>query len=239
MAKQSVGPSFAQPGTVFTLAGTPVQADASAPLNAIGVFSLCWILVAERYPERDISARAGLTLLWTLLFWAVFCLHSIGHILSARTVGAPMDSLVINAVHWITLYANNNVTPRAHMGRAAGGPLANVAGSMMARLVRLFIPPGPFGRDLVDVFALFSAGLAAAALLPSPSFDGGSLLRWATYDTTGDLGQASLTLQRAGLGASLGLAGLSGVAFILRSRLAGMFLAAFSFVTALDSLRRN
>lgn len=236
---QSPRTSLATPSTLFHLAGTPVQADASVPLNAIGVFSLCWILVVGRYPTRGFGVRIMLATLWTLLFWIVFGLHSIGHIISARAAGAPMDALVINAVHWITLYANDNVTPRMHIGRAAGGPLANLAGGLLGWLLRPLLPAGPFGRDLVEVFALFNAGLVAASLLPTPSFDGGSLLKWTTYEVTGNLRQASGVMRWAGIGTSFGLVGLAGAAFVVGKRLAGLVLAAFSLVAALESLRRG
>ncbi len=226
------------PRTLLIVAGTPVQADVTAPLNGAGALVLCWLLVAGRYPGRSLLLRIPVCLLWTILLLAVFVLHSAGHVISARAAGAPMDVLVINAVHWITLYYNDGVSPRSHLGRAAGGPLANLTGILFAQLLRRILPPGPFGRDLADAFALFNALVGGAALLPGGSFDGGALLKWAVAARTGDLRRAARVVQTAGLGASVVLGGLAAVVLALR-RAYGVALAAFSLVMALESLRRD
>ncbi len=227
------------PRMLFTLAGTPVQADISAPLNVIGTLGLCWVLVAQRYPARSWFMRLILTVIWTVLFMAVFAIHSLGHIFSARAVGAPMDTLLINAVHWVTLYHSSNVPPEAHIGRAVGGPLANLSAIVAGRVVRPVFPPGPFGRDLLDIFMAFNAFIGAAALMPTPSFDGGVLLKWAVYMQSGDVGQASRSVQEAGLTASAVLTALAAAALLVGRRIAGTILAAFGLVAALESLRRD
>jgi Zn-dependent protease len=228
-----------QPKTLFHLAGTPVQADASAPLSAGWLLGLCWLLIGERYPAYGVARRGLLSLIWLGLGYGVFFVHSLGHVLSSRAIGAPMDVLVINAVHWVTLYFNNGVDPQAHLGRAAGGPVANALAMLVTRRLRPVIPVGPLGRDLLDTFFLFNAALLAAALLPTPSFDGGALLKWTAYSRSGDLQRAAQTVQKAGLGAAGLLGGLGGVALLLGRRLSGMILAAFGLVAALESLRRD
>lgn len=232
-------PAPFQPRTLFHLAGTPVQADASAPLSVVWVLGLCWVLVGKRYPTYGVVRRGLLSLIWAGLGYGVFGIHSLGHVLSARAIGAPMDVLVINAVHWLTLYLDNGVSPQAHLGRAAGGPLANAATMFAARRLRRLIPAGPLGRDLLDAFWLFNAALLAAALLPTPSFDGGALLKWTVYSRTGDFRQAARTVQEIGLGAAGLLGGLAGLALLLGRRLIGTALAAFGLVAALESLRRD
>jgi Zn-dependent protease len=227
------------PRYLFTLAGTPVQADISAPLSLAGTFGLCWLLVADRYPARGRLSRAAITGLWTGLFMLVFVLHSLGHIISARAAGAPMDALLVNAVHWITLYYNDHVPPEAHLGRAAGGPAANLGTILLSRIIRPLVPAGVLGRDLLDVFALFNAAIAAAALLPTPTFDGGALLKWSVYTQTGDLQQASSVVRRAGWSVSLVLTVCSAGLLVLRRWLVGTILAAFGLVTALESMRRD
>ncbi|GAB4575977.1 MAG: hypothetical protein Kow0077_30170 [Anaerolineae bacterium] len=227
------------PRHLFTLAETPVQADASAPLNVAGVFGLCLWIVMARYPTLPRIAQGVLAVIWALLMMLVFAIHSLGHIFSARAVGAPMDALVINAVHWITLYANDQVPPRAHLGRAVGGPAANLAAIGASVFFRRVVPPGPFGRDLVDVFAMFNAAICAAALLPTPSFDGGSLVKWAVYERTGDLEHATRVRREAGMTAASSLAGLAALALMFQRRIAGVLLAAFSLVTALESFRKD
>lgn len=232
-------PIFPSPRMLFRLAGTPVQADASAPLSLVVTYGLCWAVIRQRYAGMQVWVRMILAGVWTVLAMMVFALHSLGHILSARAAGAPMDTLMINAVHWVTLYANDNVPPEAHIGRSVGGPLANLSGILLVRGLRSLLPKGPFGRDLVDVFGAFNLAIGGAALLPAPSFDGGVLLKWAVYQHTGDVQAASNAVQTAGVQASMGLAVLSGGALISGKRLAGTVLAAFSLVAALEALQRH
>jgi Zn-dependent protease len=120
-----------------------------------------WVLVGRRYPRRSVALRALLTCLWAGLFFSVFFLHSLGHIVSARAAGAPMDALVITAVHWLTRYSNSGVPSQAHLGRAAGGPLANLAGLLIGHGLRRVLPAGPLGRDLAEAFLAFDAVVGA------------------------------------------------------------------------------
>lgn len=227
------------PRYLFTLARTPVKADLSAPLNVFGSLGLCWLLVNQRYPGRGMVVRLVLSVVWTGLLMAVFIIHSLGHIFSARFVGGPMDMLLVNAVQWITFYHDNEVSPGVHLGRASGGPLANLFGIVIVGALRALVPPGMFGRDLLDAFAQFNAAIGSAALLPTPAFDGGALVKWTVYEWTGEYERAAYTVRQAGFAASVVLGGLAGITFLFRQRLSGMILAAFSFVTALESLRRD
>ncbi len=236
MAQVRVPPT---PRTVVALFGTPVQADLTAPAGALGVWVVCWLLVGRRYPGRAIVLRLVLTGLWAILLCAVLLLHSLGHIFSARAAGAPMDALLVNAVHWVTLYYNSGVPPQAHLGRAAGGPLANLTGLLIGRGLRDLLPAGPLGRDLADVFMRFNAAIGAAALLPTPSFDGGALLRWSAYAATGSLARAGRVVQAAGLGTSGLLGGLALGALLSRRRWMGTALAALGLIVALESTRRD
>lgn len=232
-------PRVPPPRTLFTLAGTPVQADLSAPLSPLGTFMLCWLLVRERYAGRAWLTRALISALWSGLFTSVYFVHSLGHIISARAASAPMDALIINALHWLTLYHNDSVPPQAHLGRASGGPLANLAAFLIALPLRTLLPEGPFGRDLLNVFAAFNVLIGSAALLPTPAFDGGTLLKWSVYQKTGNLEQAAQTVRQAGLGAAA-LLGAAGTAAVLLGRwLAGTGLAAISLFVTLDALRRD
>jgi Zn-dependent protease len=227
------------PRTIGTLAGVPVQVDPIAPVGAIGVWGMGWVLVGRRYPRRSVALRALLTCLWAGLFFSVFFLHSLGHIVSARAAGAPMDALVITAVHWLTRYYNSGVPPQAHLGRAAGGPLANLAGLLIGHGLRRVLPAGPLGRDLAEAFLAFDAVVGAAALLPTPSFDGGALLKWSVYAATGSFPRAGRVVQAAGLGAS-GVLGALGLGALLSGRRwTGLVLAASSLIAALESTRRD
>lgn len=228
-----------RPRTIFTLAGVPVQVDPTAPVGAIGVWGMCWLLVGRRYPGRSVALRALLTCLWTGLFFSVFFLHSLGHIVSARAAGAPMGALVITATHWLTWYPNSGVPPQAHLGRAAGGPLANLAGLLIGHGLRRVLPSGPLGRDLAEAFLAFDAAIGAAALLPTPSFDGGALLKWSVYAATSSFPRAGRAVQAAGLGVS-GLLSVLGLGALSSGRRwTGLVLAVSGLIAALESTRRE
>ncbi len=227
------------PRHLFTLARTPVQADISAPLHAAGTFGLCWLLVAERYPERARMARLPLAGLGALLLGGANLIHSLGHIISARAAQAPVDGLLINAVQWTTVYRDHSIPPEAHIGRAIGGPLASLAALVAARAIRPLMPAGPLGRDLLDIFLAGNALIGGAAMLPLTSSDGGSLLKWSVYARTGDFDRARWAVRRAGLGMSVLLGALAAIAGLLCRRMTGMVLAACSLVSALESLRRD
>ncbi len=227
------------PDTLFTLAGTRVQADLGAPLHLGTIFGLCWTLVGRRYPAMRLLGRLRLTLIWTLLFEAAYFAHSAGHILTARAVGAPMDALVLTAVQQANIYYNDNVSPDAHLGRAVGGPLASLIAGLTARSLRRLLPSGPFARDLADVFLGFTALIGGLSLVPLPSLDGGALLKWGVYSSTGNLQEAARTVREAGMNVALLSGVLAIAAFLLRKPLAGVALAVFGVVAALDSLRRD
>jgi Zn-dependent protease len=227
------------PETLFTLAGTPIQADLGAPLHLGGVAGLCWSLVGQRYPEAVLLTRLRLTVLWTLLFEAAYLVHSTGHILSARAIGAPMDALVLTAVQQVNIYYNEGVPPDAHLGRAIGGPLASLIAVLLTRPVRRLLPRGPFARDLLDVFLTFNVLIGGVSLIPIPSLDGGSLIKWAVYNDTGDLQEAARTVREAGMNAAILSGAFSAAAFLLRRKFTGAALAAFGVAAVLDSLRRD
>jgi Zn-dependent protease len=236
MSKSLVPPA---PETLFTLAGTRVQADLGAPLHLGAVVGLCWTLVGRRYPAMRLLGRLRLTLIWTLLFEVAYFAHSVGHIFTARAVGAPMDALVLTAVQQVNIYYNDNVSPDAHLGRAVGGPLASLIAGLTVRSLRRLLPPGPFARDLLDTFLGFTALIGGLSLVPLPSLDGGSLLKWGVYSSTGDLQEAARTVREAGMNVALFSGILAIAAFLLRKPLAGAALSVFGVAAALDSLRRD
>ncbi|MBN1965331.1 MAG: hypothetical protein JW910_11850 [Anaerolineae bacterium] len=211
----------------------------SAPLGPPSIFLLCWLLSGRRYPELGRLRRLPLALVWSALFYTVFLVHAAGHILSSRAARAPLDTLLINAVHWITFYLDQNVTPEQHIGRAAGGPLANGIALLLLARLRRAIPAGRWRRDLLDTLAAFHALIGAVSLLPTPTFDGGALLKWSVYARTGDALQAMRTVQRAGLAASGVLSTLAGLSLLRGRQLAGMGLAASALVAGLEALRRD
>lgn len=156
-----------------TIAHTGETAVSVTPLAPLGrLASVAGGFVLALFLHRDARGwkRLKLSLIHALGIELANLGHSVGHIVSARAVGAPMDELLITATRHATLYDENDVTSEQHIGRSLGGPLANVA---MALLFGLFAWRSPVARTL----AMVNAGTAALAFLPLPDVDGEVLWR--------------------------------------------------------------
>jgi len=101
-------------------------------------------------------------------------IHTAGHIISARQAGAPMDE-----VRWSilagTLYRDNDVTPRQHIGRAIGGPIASGVVALLWWLAWRSLGKTLLGRVALAA-CLQNAFLALGSLLPLPWVDGGVIV---------------------------------------------------------------
>lgn len=96
-------------------------------------------------------------------------LHTIGHILGGRVVGAPMHGNLVTIMRHINLYNDTgNETRRIHLGRALGGPIMNILVGVLALIG---------WSSSQDHFMLFFAVIGLSVygifpLFPIPSLDG-------------------------------------------------------------------
>jgi hypothetical protein len=154
---------------LFTLLDIPWMATPSAwrsiPLNLIGGFLGTLIFM----PFADIITRLLYTLIFGALLVAANSIHSIGHILSGKIVGAPMDELLVTASRHVNIYRNDppNLPSRVHLGRALGGPVLNTAVGLITLLVALLI-----GSPGLLFFSVANLAFGISALFPVQSFDG-------------------------------------------------------------------
>lgn len=202
---------------IFTIQGTPVLMH---PSEVIGQVIMLWLsmnLARIVFPGLPRLVRWLVVAVWIIIYRAAYFLHNIGHIISAREVGAPMDALELRWGTQLDVYLKNNVTPQQHMGRALGGPIASGAltlGSYYAwRILRRIPGLGWLARTWLVVNAIGTA----VSLAPSPTFDGGTLLKYGVARLTGDESLGKEAVQQAGSATVAGLV-IAGLILLVKRR---------------------
>lgn len=107
------------------------------------------------------------------IFLASF-VHWLGHLIGGRLVGAPMTGHLVTSTRQINLYHDIAPLPRrVHLGRALGGPIANIGVGVLALLAYVV------GLDAVVllVFGGLNLVFGVGALAPLSMTDGGVVLR--------------------------------------------------------------
>lgn len=161
--------------TLFKVLDTPVTAEPSALITPLSLFGLA----AGLGGGRSWPARLRLGLLMVLAYALSDLAHYGGHLLSARYACAPVDEIRLAAPMPLTLYHNNNVSPRTHQLRSIGGPAGSALAWLVALLLRPLTPAGTAWRTWLTLVAWLNGLLAASSLLhPLPFIDSGVLLKW-------------------------------------------------------------
>lgn len=145
------------------LLGVPVTLRPTA-LGA-GILSALVAALASR--DRRLASGAAAGALW----YAADATHVVGHIISSRAAGAPMDGVDFG-LYPMSVYANHDVTPQQHIGRAIGG----VGASLLATLLLLALTrraASPLARRLLTIATAQHGLLVLASLLPTKLVDGG------------------------------------------------------------------
>jgi Zn-dependent protease len=96
-------------------------------------------------------------------------IHSLGHIVASKLIGAPMDAILMTATRNVNLHlTDQSQHPKGvHVRRALGGPSFNlVIGLLAFALTRLWESDG------LTMFALFNVLIGLFTLIPIPSIDG-------------------------------------------------------------------
>jgi hypothetical protein len=149
--------------------GLKTDVRPSAALAGLAMGALAYALLPGG-PRRLLGSALGVA-----LWYEAELNHTLGHVVSARLAGAPIDRL-----RWglmlATLYDNNDVTPRQHIGRAMGGPLASALAMLCWWLLWRLSSDRPVGR-LALIALAFNTLLTLVSWLPLPWVDGGVILR--------------------------------------------------------------
>lgn len=233
---EEVGVLSPREAHIFTVQGTPILMHPSEVIGQIGMLWLALNLARIVYPGLPRLVRWLVAAVWIVIYRAVYFLHSIGHMVSARQVGAPMDALELRWGTQMDVYLKDNATPDQHIGRALGGPVVSgvltLTGYYLWRVVRRIPVLGWLARTWLVVNAI---GLAVS-LAPSPTFDGGALLKYGVARLTGDESLGKEAVQQAGFATVAGfvIAGL--VLFIRRRPAYGLGCWTFAGIMATDLL---
>jgi len=101
--------------------------------------------------------------------YATNILHSVGHIIAGRVVGTPAGAILVTSTRDITIYTLPGAAapPRCRLGRALGGPAANLAVGC-ALILAGHLAEAPW----VTMTGIVNVCVAVWTLMPVPSLDG-------------------------------------------------------------------
>lgn len=151
----------------FSLLGVPVTLR---PL-ALGAGMLSALLVALLSRERRVAFGAAAGVLW----YTADLAHVVGHIVSSRAVGAPMDGVDFGLFP-ASVYAEHDVTPQQHIGRASGGLIATFLVALVLSVLARVVTVQP-ARKLLAISAAQHGFVLAVCLLPVELVDGGVIYK--------------------------------------------------------------
>jgi hypothetical protein len=153
----------------FRLLGVPVRLQ-PAILLWIPIYGPLGYAIACRrgYSQRD-AIVIGLTAI--LLWYQTDIVHVIGHIISARISKAPMDY-----VKWgimpVTGYHNHHVSPKQHIGRSLGGPIASALAAVCYHRLRLLLKP-KLAKAIAMAGYIENGIITIGSFAPIQQIDGG------------------------------------------------------------------
>jgi hypothetical protein len=144
----------------------------ATPYAWLGVFgySVFGILLSlYEQSQATASNQVLVGLGFGLLLYLTNACHSLGHVIAARIVRAPMEVLLVTATRDVTLYCKDTPGPSRwkYVGRSLGGPITNLlVGAVSLAAWQLF------RSDWWFFFSVFNLAIGAWTLCPVPSMDG-------------------------------------------------------------------
>jgi membrane-associated PAP2 superfamily phosphatase len=145
------------------LFGVPVNVRPTALVS--GALSALTIALVTREHRAALGAAAG------VLWYTADCAHVVGHIVSSRAAGAPMDGVDFG-IYPKSVYLNNDVSPQQHIGRACGGVGASLIAALVLAALSRGVTAAP-ARRLLTIAAAQHGLLFVLSMLPLPMVDGG------------------------------------------------------------------
>jgi Zn-dependent protease len=194
-----------QTARTILIQNTPFVARPGDVVAQMGIFWLLLQAAKNSKPRWPAPLRWMQAAIWFNMFQGADTLHTLGHILSARSVGAPMDAITTRLGIQTTVYHNNDVTPEQHIGRAIGGPLASGAATVTGYLFWRGVHRIPVLGWLAKTWYIMNALALAASMAPAPSCDGGTLLHWFTKLQSGEEALGDEAVQQIGYATAAGV----------------------------------
>jgi hypothetical protein len=160
--------------------------------------------------------------------------HNLAHAAAAKWVGKPVDCIRVSWGMPLLVYydiEDPDVTPRQHIIRSLGGPLANIIfwgiGAILKRPTREDTPAG----QVVNAAVGTNRFLLATGMTPMPFLDGGAALKWALVDRGQSLEAADSTIRKINGFSGMGMVAGAAAAFKKGKKLPGAFLACMAFLS--------
>ena len=168
-----------------TLAGLKLLARPSAFLG----FLLLWLGITSftwRLADFPIDQALAAGLACAFLHFASELIHNLGHAFAARRVKRPMEGVMYWGILATSLYPEDEkrVTPRHHIRRALGGPIASLIVSVFTGVQLMIVSTQaaalpaaiPFTALFIfwDNLLIFTLG----SILPLGFTDGSTILEW-------------------------------------------------------------
>jgi hypothetical protein len=137
-----------------------------SPLSWAGLgFAMAFASRRDADGTRVLIAGVG----YGAVLYAANILHSIGHIIAGRVVGTPVDTVLGTSTRDVIIYTQpGDAAPaRCRLGRALGGPAANLAvGCALTLAGRLA------EASWIVVAGIMNVCIGIWTLMPVPSLDG-------------------------------------------------------------------
>jgi Zn-dependent protease len=104
-----------------------------------------------------------------VLLFLTNALHSLGHSLAGKLLGAPLDGILLTATRNVNVHRQDQFrfSKGIRIGRALGGPLSNILFGLIGLILWQL-----FAREVLLLFAWFNFAIGIFTLCPIPSLDG-------------------------------------------------------------------
>jgi Zn-dependent protease len=201
------------------------------PLTEVLVMGIMTREAGRLHPERSWLTRLAVAVLTSSVILGSEWCHNLAHSALAKLVGHPADAIRVTWGMPLLVYheiEDPDVSPRAHIVRALGGPIINMILLVAAALLLPFTKPNSITRDVVNAALWTNAFLILGGMLPIPGIDGGAALKWALVDKGQSPSEADEFVRKVDMITSIGLGTGAVVAFKKRKRLLGGVLVMFA-----------
>jgi hypothetical protein len=171
--------------TIGTFAGLKLLARPSAFIGLLllwlGLTSFTWRLM-DFPPDQALAAGLGSA----FLHYISELIHNMGHAWAARRVKRPMEGVLFWGLLGTSLYPKDEkrVTPRAHIQRALGGPLASLLLTILTGIQLAVVSPQaaqlPPAIPFIALFLFWDNLLVftLGAIIPLGFTDGSTILQY-------------------------------------------------------------
>ena len=122
---------------VFSLAGIDFFATRLAVLSGGFFFMLGVAVTLAEQADRQIGEIARIGAVYGLILFFSNMIHSLGHLIAGKLVGASKGALVVTSTFHINYHLCDSAicTKWKHIGRSLGGPSANLLVGLIAAVM--------------------------------------------------------------------------------------------------------